>query len=166
MRLPRSDAEDFLFHEARLLDERRFEEWLDLFAVGGIYWLPIREGASPNAATSLIYDEAVRRKERVYRLMQTPAQAQTPPSRTRHCITNVQVEDGPADDVQVYSNQVIYEIQPNIARPLSSSERAPRVFVGSCEHRLRPDAQGWLIALKKLVLLTRDQPIDNLTFIL
>ena len=39
--LSRADAEDFLYEEARLIDEGHFEEWLDVFTEDGIYWLPI-----------------------------------------------------------------------------------------------------------------------------
>jgi benzoate/toluate 1,2-dioxygenase beta subunit len=160
--LTRSEAEDLLFEEALLLDQRRYEEWLDLFAPDGVYWLPIREDASPDAATSLIYDEGLRRCERVYRLLHTPAQAQIPPSRTLHCINNVRVEDGPDGEPRIHSNQVIHEFRPN--RLLAAGQL--RAFVGHCEHRLRADGARRLIALKKLVLLNRDAPIGNLTFIL
>jgi 3-phenylpropionate/cinnamic acid dioxygenase small subunit len=160
--LTRPEAEDFLFQEARLLDERRYEEWLELFAPDGVYWLPIVEDAAPDAATSLIYDESVRRRERVYRLLHTPAQAQHPPSRTVHCITNVCVDRDAGGEVRIYSNQVIYELRPN--RPQSSSD--PRAFVGRCEHHLKLYAAARLICLKKLILMNRDAPIGNLTFIL
>ena len=163
--LTRAEAEDFLFHEARLLDERRFEEWLGLFAPAGVYWVPIREDASPDTVTSLVHDEAVRRRERVYRLLRTPAQAQTPPSRTRHCITNVRVEDGPNGDVRIYSNQIVYEVRPVERHHLSPGD-GQQAFVGGCEHHLARERGRWLILLKKVVLLNRDLPIGNLTFIL
>ena len=38
----RLEVEDFLYHEARLLDERRFHEWLDLFTEDVVYWMPTR----------------------------------------------------------------------------------------------------------------------------
>jgi len=162
-RLSRPEAEDFLFHEAQLLDERRFEAWLRLFAATGIYWLPMREGATPNAATSLIYDEPLRREERVHRLLKTPAQAQMPPSRTQHGISNVRVEDDPDDGVRVYSNQVVHELRRADYQQAARGEQ--RALVGRCEHHLRIENGSWRIALKKVVLLDRDVPIVNLTFI-
>lgn len=159
----RAEAEDFLFHEAQLLDERRFDVWLSLFTATGIYWLPIHADAAPDAATSLIYDESLRREERVYRLLNTPAYAQTPPSRTQHGISNVRVEDDPADGVRVYSNQVVHELRRADYRQAAGGEQ--RALVGQCEHRLADDNGRWRIALKKVVLLDRDLPITNLTFI-
>lgn len=162
-RLSRLDAEDFLVHEAQLLDDRRFDEWLRLFAPTGIYWLPIREDAAPEAATSLIYDEPLRREERVHRLLKTPAQAQMPPSRTQHGISNVRVEDAPDGGVRIYSNQVVHEMRRADYRQAARSQQ--RALVGRCEHHLRDEDGSWRISLKKVVLLDRDMPIANLTFI-
>ena len=161
-KISRNDAEDFVFEEARLLDERRFDEWLRLFSPTGIYWLPIREDAHPNIATSLIYDEPLRREERVHRLLRTPAQAQTPPSRTLHAITNVRVESAQRD-VRVHSNQVVHELRrAGFGQALRGEQRA---HAGHCEHVLVENAGQWRIALKKVVLLDRDVPIANLTCI-
>jgi 3-phenylpropionate/cinnamic acid dioxygenase small subunit len=162
-RLSRSDAEDFLIHEARLLDERRFDEWLGLFTLAGIYWLPIREDDTPDAGSSLIYDEPLRREERVHRLLKTPAQAQTPPSRTQHGITNVRVEDAADGGVRIHSNQVVHELRRADYRQAARS--GPHAFAGRCEHLLLQQAGSWRIELKKVVLLDRDMPIANLTFI-
>ena len=35
---------DFVIHEARLIDQHRLEEWLDLFTDDGIYWMPLEWG--------------------------------------------------------------------------------------------------------------------------
>ena len=45
---------DFIAHEARLIDARRFDDWLALFADNGRYWVPLQgdaqaEGAAHNA---------------------------------------------------------------------------------------------------------------------
>lgn len=162
--LTRTQAEEFLFHEAELLDDRRFEAWLDLFTPDGIYWLPINPDATPDAATSLIFDEPLRRRERVWRLMHTPAQGQTPASRTCHSITNLRFESGP-DEAKVLSSQIVYELRPgDLNSP--SPENAARAWVGRCEHRLTLKDGQPRIAMKKLVLLNRDRPIGNLTFLL
>ena len=49
--------EDFLIHEARLLDERRFEEWRDLFTDDGRYWVPLKPDQQSPDETSLFYDD-------------------------------------------------------------------------------------------------------------
>ena len=52
-------VEQFLFHEARLLDQQRWDKWLDLFTPEGVYWVPLAHGqtdASNHA--SLFYEDA------------------------------------------------------------------------------------------------------------
>src|SRR5262249_50847346 len=56
--LTRQQAEDFLYHEARLLDERRFEEWLELFTADGLYWLPMDDGTDPTLEPSILFADA------------------------------------------------------------------------------------------------------------
>jgi 3-phenylpropionate/cinnamic acid dioxygenase small subunit len=162
-KLTRAEAEDLLFHEARLLDEMRLEEWLELFTEDGLYWLPINENKEPGEDTSLIYDLTVRRQERVYRLLSTPVPSQSPPSETVHCVTNVAVENGSEDgEARVHSIQLIYESRVGDYTQVGLGEQ--RCFVGRCEHRFRYEDGRWRIALKKLVLLNREASIPNLTF--
>lgn len=164
--LPRGEAEDVLFHEAWLLDERRYADWLAMFTADGIYWLPVEEGSDPRARVSLIYDTSLRREERVFRLLNTPAHAQDPPSRTQHFVTNVRVEDGSNGAAIVHSSQLIGELRRGQGdyRHLGIGDQA--MFAGRCTHTLRRESSQWRIAEKKLVLLNRDIAIANLTFIL
>lgn len=169
--LSRAEAENFLYEEARLIDEGRHEEWLDLFAEDGIYWLPIKADAAPNEHLSLIFDDNLRREERVYRLSQTQFPAQSPPSQTQHIISNVQVRDGIQEDlasgeVTVYSSQIIYEIRGVTADDRQLGLGDQRTFAGRAEHRLRQEEGAWKISLKRLVLLNRNLPIPNMTFLL
>ena len=84
------EIETFLVHEARLLDERRYEDWLALFTEDGWYWVPVEEGqASPKETVSLIYDDRRLLETRVRRLTQTKLHAQEPKSRTSRIVTNV-----------------------------------------------------------------------------
>src|SRR3954468_14074208 len=85
------EAAALLYREARLLDERRYDEWLELFTDDGIYWLPIHTDggdADPRSAISIVYDDAARRGERVFRALETPVLDQSPPSRTVHVVAN------------------------------------------------------------------------------
>lgn len=161
--LTRTDAEDFLFHEAALIDEWLLEDWLRLFTEDGIYWLPIDPDREPDENTSLIYDISIRRAERVFRLLETPFPSQAPQSRLVHSITNVRVGEEANGTVVVRSNQMITELRAGDFRQTGLGEQ--RTFVGHCEHHLRLGADGPRIALKKLVLLNRDISIRNLTFV-
>jgi len=161
--LSQQEAERFLYLEARLLDERAFEAWLELFTSDGVYWVPMEEGTDPETSSSLIYDNAKQRAERVYRLLHTPHYAQMPPSRTVHHVSNVLVEAASDDrEVLIRSTVLISEVRPGHRQQYGLAR--PRSVAGLCEYRLRYE-DGWRIALKKVLLIERDVPMFNLTFI-
>ncbi|MDR7484895.1 MAG: aromatic-ring-hydroxylating dioxygenase subunit beta [Armatimonadota bacterium] len=163
-RLRAEEAERFLFAEARLLDERRFEEWEALFADDAVYWLPIDPDKDPSQAVAIIYDDRQRLHERVYRLTKTPVLDQNPPSRTIRFVSNVEVADGErADEAVVHCRQLIAEMRPG--GPGQEGLNAPRLFAARCQYRLRQVGGAWKIALKQVVLLTSDEPQYNLSFI-
>jgi hypothetical protein len=63
------DLIGFVVHEARLLDELRFDEWLELFTEDGRYWMPLEYGQTdPILRNSLFYDDKLLLKIRVERL--------------------------------------------------------------------------------------------------
>jgi Small subunit of phenylpropionate dioxygenase len=94
----RLEVQDFLFREARLLDEDRFEDWLGLFAAECFYWLPLtRDQANGFDAISLIFDDRRLLETRIKRVRHAWFHAQTPNSRLMHFVTNVtadRAEDG------------------------------------------------------------------------
>jgi 3-phenylpropionate/cinnamic acid dioxygenase small subunit len=62
-------CEQFLLHEARLLDEGKFDEWLALFTPDARYWVPSEpDQKSPLDTVSLIYDDRRLLETRVRRL--------------------------------------------------------------------------------------------------
>jgi len=103
-------VEQFLYREARLLDERRFHEWLDLFTDDIHYWMAARTNRYPRSSKAIaifdadgypdenaeaadefgLFDEDIGTlRARVARLDTGMAWAEDPPSRTRHLITNI-----------------------------------------------------------------------------
>ena len=120
------EVEQFLYFEARLLDERRFTEWWQLFTDDVHYWMPVRynrqfreldkETGSPGELAHFEEDK-LSLYQRVYRLGTAMAWAEDPPSRTRHLISNVWARPADAEnelDVQsafiVYRNRGDYEV--------------------------------------------------------
>ena len=60
---------DFVLREARLLDQQRLEDWLDLFAEDGHYWMPVEWGQDdPALTTSLMYEDKLLLQIRIDRL--------------------------------------------------------------------------------------------------
>jgi 3-phenylpropionate/cinnamic acid dioxygenase small subunit len=158
------EAQQLLVAEARMLDDRRFDEWETLFTDDGTYWLPIDPDREAAGAISIIYDDRRRLHERVYRLTQTPVLDQNPHSRTVHLVSNVEVEPGAANgDATVRCNQLITEMRPG--GPGQSGLNAPRWFAARCEYRLRRVDGAWRIVQKKVMFLNSNEPHYNLSFI-
>jgi len=158
-------VEQFLYREARLLDERRFHDWLDLFTDDLRYWMPVRTSRDPKGSRAIVIldedryieEELAQEGElalldetkeslsmRIARLDTGMAWAEDPPSRTRHLITNIEVEAGSTDaELTVYSNFLVYRTR---------GETEQDFFVGRREDTLRNVAGTWKIARRKIVL--------------
>ncbi len=165
MNLTRSEAEDFLFQEARLLDTRNYDDWLKLFAEDGVYWLPMIDGSDPGLEPSVLCDDGKMRAMRVHQLIRKRNHyAQVPNSRTLHNISNVLVSAGERDDEAAVScNLIVAELREGNYTQLGLGDQ--RLFCGHCEYRLRRQP-ALTIVVKKIVLINRDVPIVNLSFIM
>jgi 3-phenylpropionate/cinnamic acid dioxygenase small subunit len=110
-------VQQFYYHEAALLDDRRFTDWIALFDASATYRMPLRRTVPPrerklefSAANELsIFDESYRDlRQRVVKLHTGKAWAEEPPSRTRHCVSNVRVwREGPR--LAVCSNFILHQ---------------------------------------------------------
>ena len=164
--MTRQEAEDFLYMEARLLDEDRLEDWLGLFTSDGMYWLPIDEEDDPERQASVIHDDPLQREKRVHQLRQGARYSQLPASRTIHYLSNVEVEPAPDGEAHLRCNVLILELRPGDHQATQKGLGNQRALAGRCFYRLVSQDGGWRIALKKVLLIDRDMPLYNLTFIL
>jgi p-cumate 2,3-dioxygenase beta subunit len=106
----RAEVEDFLFHEAALLDEWRLEEWLQLLTEDAAYYVPPNDRPDADHRNTLftIADDAERIRQRVIRLMDSNCHAEYPHSRTRRMIANVRITGIEGDLITVAANFVCY----------------------------------------------------------
>jgi 3-phenylpropionate/cinnamic acid dioxygenase small subunit len=163
MKLTRTEAEDFLYHEAELLDQHRYAEWLDLFTADAVYWLPMEDGSDPGLVPSILHDDKKMMQMRVHQFSKRHY-SQRPPSRTAHVISNVIVVAGERDDEAIVRCVVmITELREGDYLQRGLGEQ--RVFSGYCEYRLQ-QGERLAITMKKLVLVNRESPIVNLSFLL
>ncbi len=82
------DLHDFLYGEARLLDEGRYDEWLALFTPDAHYWMPLDWGQTdPRLVTSLLYEDMFMLRLRVERLRGARTFSQKPKSRCHHVLS-------------------------------------------------------------------------------
>lgn len=153
-------VEQFLYLEARLADENRYDEWLALWAEDEVrYWAPLSDDdADPRRHLSLIHDNRALLEERVYRLGHTPAHAQSPPSRMHRTVSNVVVEehDPRQGMLQATSVFMIFEVRRGVGT----------LYSGRAVHRLQTSSSGFRIKSKKVMLTLNDEPLGNLTFLL
>ena len=147
----RCEIEDFLHYEAELLDDRRFEEWVELFTDDAHYAMPIRLTREKRAGWELapngkIFDDTKATLNiRVQRLGTEYAWAEDPPSRTRHCVSNVRVAPGEQDgEYNVRCNLLVYR----------SRGESPQYDLLSADRRdvLRRVDGGWRIARRLIAL--------------
>ena len=131
----RAEIEDFLFHEAELLDGWRLEEWLALLTEDAAYYVPPndRPDADHRDTLFIIADDAVRLRERVRRILDPNCHAEFPHSRTRRLITNVRIVASEGDLVTVAANFVCYRFR---------REQQIREYVGRYRYILRRGAGG------------------------
>ena len=145
--------ERFLSYEARLLDERRFREWMALFTEDGTYWVPAVAGQeSPFDQASLFYDDRELMQTRIARLEHPRIHVQAPPSRTAHLIGNVLVEDdSKAPDEFVIGSTVIMVEYRNDRQ---------RIFAGRQHHRLRRYGVDLRMVQKRVDLINCDSAFE------
>lgn len=162
----RSDVEEFLYQEAALIDDDQLEQWLELFTDDAIYWVPSDENADPEFETSIIHDDRLQLEKRIFQLRNKHL-AQDPRSRTVHFISNVQVRPGNnPGEIIVLCNQLIHEMRPGDHQMLQAGTGRPRSFAARGEYLLRIQDSRLRIARKRLLLINRDQPLENISFIL
>ncbi len=148
-------VERFLVREARLLDEARYEEWLDLFTAEAWYWVPSQPGQqNPLDTISLMYDDRRLLETRVRRLTSTQPHAQEPPSRTSRIVANPTVEESAADGQWhiVRSKLLMVEFRLD----------SQRLFAGTCTHRLVQIDDDFRIAWKRVDLVNCDGLLEGL----
>ena len=149
----RQDCETFLLHEARLLDEAKFDAWLALFTADAQYWVPSEpDQKSPYDAVSLIYDDRRLLETRVRRLASPRIYSQEPRSRTSRIVTNVTLEENGPDSALVRSKFMMIEFRRN----------EQRMFGGTCFHRLVHRDGVIRIRLKRIDLVNCDAPLDGI----
>jgi 3-phenylpropionate/cinnamic acid dioxygenase small subunit len=148
------EIEQFLYMEAELLDERRFNEWIDLVAEDIHYHMPLRrnvkfgeqarENSDSESEISWFDEGKATLAGRVRQINTGIHWCEEPFSRIRHIVSNVQVVNVDGDEVHVRSRFFVYS---------NRLRDEVNLFVGKREDILRRDSQtGWKIARRKIIL--------------
>ena len=149
-----NEVTDFLYREANLLDERRYDEWLGLLADDYEYSVPLRmnvhyddvaEREDTKAGAEICwFDEGKATAElRVAQLATGQHWAEEPVSRVSHMVTNVRLESSELPEVDVSCRFIVYR-----NRVADETD----FLVGRRRDRLRKTADGWRVARRQLLL--------------
>ena len=143
-----NDPRDFIAHEAALLDERRFDDWLALFADDGYYWVPLLGAAQadPFSHNSLAYEDRLLLQLRVDRLKNPRAHSQHPASHSQHVLQPSRIEEETGDEVRLRTPFLYVEARGESQILLSGTAR---------HHLVRSPStpSGWAIRQKRIDLL-------------
>jgi len=152
-----AEVTQFIYKEARLQDEHEYSEWESLWADDGIYWIPGNgEGNDPNAEMSIVYDNRSRISLRVRQLYTGKRYSQTPRSRLRRLISNVEVLSEEGGLIRIQANAMVFE----------SSPRGETVWASKNVYDLRREADQLRMVLKKVVLVNNETALYSMAFLI
>jgi 3-phenylpropionate/cinnamic acid dioxygenase small subunit len=146
---------DFVYAEARMLDEQRFEDWLALFTDDGHYWMPLVPGQQdPKLHTSLLYEDKLLLRVRVERLAGARTFSQQPRSRCHHLLQQPVVEAADRDAGRYTVRSAFHYVETRVDEQ--------NLFAGWATHEL-VEADGALrIRLKRVDLVNCDAAFGNI----
>jgi benzoate/toluate 1,2-dioxygenase beta subunit len=150
-------VEQFLFREARLMDELAYDAWLNLWTEECTYWVPCNANdADPRSEVSIVYAGRKQLEDRVWRLSGLHAHAQRPASRITHILSNIELERVDDAEIAVQSAFMLCEVRKD----------EMHFWAGRNVHVLARTGDGLRIKSKKVMLVNNNTTMPNLTFII
>jgi benzoate/toluate 1,2-dioxygenase beta subunit len=150
------NIEQFLYHEARLLDTGQLEAWLDLFTDDATYWLPLEhDQKDPFETSSIVHDDRTLLDLRVKQARHPRAHARQPLARTVHQVGNVMVVSEKDSEIRVNSTLHLVEWR----------QEKQRLWAALVEHRLRRSGTSFKIAHKRVDLVNSEGELDGIAIL-
>ena len=145
----------FVYHEAQLVDEKRFDEWYELFTDDAYYWMPLtRNQPDGENHTSLFYEDKLLLRVRIERLKNPRSFSQHQPSFCQHVLQSPALESVMADGACWVMRTPFVYVESQLDQQLVLAGIA-RLHVVSLEGRLR-------IRLKKVELVNCDAALPSI----
>ena len=147
---PVTIATDILIREGNYLDDRCWQQWLDLYVEDTVYWVPVwldehTETSDPDTEISQIFHDSRKGlEERVMRVESGKSVTALPTPRTTHFTSNVTAEQLEPELIAARSNWMTQVYMPRTNKHYTN--------FGHYELRLRKYASQWLITWKKIHL--------------
>jgi len=151
------DVTQFIYREARLQDEHQYDAWESLWTDDGIYWVPANgDSGDPEQVMSIVYDNRSRIGLRIRQYHTGKRFSQTPQSRLRRLVSNVEVLQDDGREILAASNAMVFE----------SQTRGDVVWAARNEYRLRREEGGLRMALKKVMLVNNHTALYSMAFLI
>lgn len=151
------DVTQFIYREARLQDEHCYDEWESLWTDDGIYWVPANgDDGDPEQVMSIIYDNRSRIALRIRQYHTGKRFSQTPKSRLRRLVSNIEVLDDRGAELDVACNMMVFE----------SQTRGEVLWAMRTEYKLRRADGGLRMALKKVNLVNNAEALYSMAFLI
>jgi 3-phenylpropionate/cinnamic acid dioxygenase small subunit len=149
----------FIYKEARLLDEKRFDEWYELFTEDAYYWVPLAPGQTdPLTHNSLAYEDKLLLKLRIERLKQPTAFSQKPASRCQHVLQAPEVDRSDAARRE-------YVMRTPFIYTETKGDESQR-YAATAWHTLVRSKEGLKIKLKRVDILNADAALPSIQLFL
>ncbi|QIB64938.1 aromatic-ring-hydroxylating dioxygenase subunit beta [Kineobactrum salinum] len=159
----RSELEQFLFHEARCIDEKRWDDWLSLYLEGAIYWVPTdRDQVDPLQQASIVHEDKATLRLRVKRMTHPQAHSLDRRPESTHLISNVMLDKVIEDEYVAYhlsSSFMVLGYQEDL-------RNTQTVYGGKYFHELARKDGKLKINQKKVILNNCDAPHRNIQVLL
>ena len=151
------EVESFVYREGYLQDRHEYDAWEALWTDDGVYWIPANgDEMDPEREMSIIYDNRSRIALRIRQLHTGRRLAQEPKSNLVRVISNVEVVNAAAGEIQVRANAIIFE----------STARRDTLWGTRCEYVLRRMDGTLRMARKKVMLVNNSKALPTLSFLI
>ena len=145
-------VEQFLFHQAEIVDDKRWDEWLTLFTKDGTYWMPAQaDQETAEGVPNIFYEDLYLMEMRIKRVCHPNAHSQAPVQRMSRVVSNVMIESEAANgDIVVRSKFHVVEYRLEVQR----------VFGGKYTHHLTKSGDGYKINMQRVDIANVEGPFD------
>lgn len=151
------DVTQFIYREARLQDEHQYDEWEALWADDGIYWVPANgDDIDPENQMSIIYDNRSRIALRIRQYHTGKRYSQTPQSRLRRLVSNVELLSDDGREIVAAANALLFE----------SQIRGDLLWASRNEYVLRREGEDLRMVRKKVMLANNHTALFSMAFLI
>ncbi|WP_298431168.1 aromatic-ring-hydroxylating dioxygenase subunit beta [Ottowia sp.] len=151
------DVTQFIYREARLQDEHQYDAWESLWTNDGVYWVPANgDDIDPEQKMSIVYDNRSRIALRIRQYHTGKRFSQTPQSRLRRLVSNVEILSDDGQEIRAAANAMVFE----------SQTRGDVVWASRNEYTLRREGDDLRMVLKKVMLVNNHTALYSMAFLI